>query len=171
MIPLTQTTLILGLLFLTVLGVFFLVLAFLLVRKKDRADISNKLDLLQGKIQSDIKTFVAPNFISLAPNTDDFIQFAIEIWRLEQRIAKTSESLPENQQKSLGNPLEKMKRYLEKYDISIVDYTGQKFNDGLNLDVLSGKVDNNSVILETVEPTIMYRGQVIKKAKIILSSE
>lgn len=166
-----NTTLILGLLLLIILGVILFALVFLFIRRKDRDDISQQLVKLHAKIQGDIKTFVAPNFISLAPNTDDFIQFAIEIWRLDQRITKTADSLPENQQKGLGNSVDKMKRYLEKYDIAIVDYTGQKFNDGLNLDVLSGKVDNESIIQETVEPTIMYRGQVIRKAKIILPNE
>lgn len=166
-----NTTLIFVLLSLITLGALLLAFGTLLMRRKDKSEVSKKLDQLHTKIQSDIKTFVAPNFISLAPNTDDFIQFAIEIWRLEQRITKTGNSLPENQQKGLVNSVEKMKRYLDKYDIAIVDYTGQKFNDGLNLDVLSGKVDNDSVIQETVEPTIMYRGQVVRKAKIILPSE
>lgn len=147
------------------------IIIFLFIRKKDRKDISQKLEDVTTKIRSDIKTFVAPNFINLSPNTDDFTQFAIEIWRLEQSVLKMDESFSENQKKRLTNSVEKMKRYLEKYDISIIDYTGQKFNDGLNLDVLSGRVDNESIIQETVEPTIMYRGQVIKKAKIILPSE
>ena len=166
-----NATLILGLLLLIALSIILLAWGFLLIRRKDGHDLSQKLEKLHTKVQNDIKAFVAPNFISLAPNTDDFIQFAIEIWRLDQKITKTADSLPENQAKSLGNSVDKMKRYLEKYDIAIVDYTGQKFNDGLNLDVLSGKVDNESIIQETVEPTIMYRGQVIRKAKIILPNE
>jgi molecular chaperone GrpE (heat shock protein) len=63
---------------------------------------------------------------------------------------------------------------LEKYDIEIVDYTNQKFNDGLNLDVLSVEKEptiSESIVKETVEPTVMYRGQVIKKAKIIVLSK
>jgi len=148
-----------------------LTLGFLLTRKRDRNDISLQLAKLHAEIQNDIKMFVAPNFINLSPNTDDLIRFAVEIWRLDKKITKVTSSIPENQQKSLENPVEKMKKYLEKYDISIVDYTGQKFNDGLNLDVLSGKVDNESIIQETVEPTIMYRGQVVKKAKITLPNE
>ncbi|MFP4539375.1 MAG: hypothetical protein ACLFNN_00380 [Candidatus Paceibacterota bacterium] len=166
-----NTTLIFVLLLLVTLSALLLALGSLFMRRKDKVVFSQKLDQLHTKIQSDIKTFVVPNFISLAPNTDDFIQFAIEIWRLEQRITKTKDSLLENQHRSLANSVEKMKRYLDKYDIAIVDYTGQKFNDGLNLDVLSGKVDNGVIIQETVEPTIMYRGQVVRKAKIILPSE
>lgn len=164
-------TLIFGLILLIILGMILLTLGFLITRKKDRDDTFQQLTKLQVQIQNDIKMFVAPNFINLSPSTDDLVKFAIEIWRLDQRIEKTTNSISENQRKSIENPVEKMKKYLEKYDISIVDYTGKKFNDGLNLDVLSGKIDNESIIQQTVEPTIMHRGQVVKKAKIILSNK
>lgn len=168
---LTNTTIIYLLVTFIVLLSVCAIIIFLFIRKKDRRDILKKLEDVGTKIRSDIKTSVAPNFINLSPNTDDFIQFAIEIWRLEQSVFKMDEAFSENQKKKFINSVEKMKRYLEKYDITIIDYTGQKFNDGLNLDILSGKINNESVIQETIEPTIMYRGQVIKKAKIILPSE
>ncbi len=61
----------------------------------------------------------------------------------------------------------------EKYDIEIRDYTNQKFNEGLNLDILSVEKDPaiaEPMVKETVEPTILCKGQVVKKAKIILLS-
>jgi molecular chaperone GrpE (heat shock protein) len=156
-----------------ILIVLFAVFLFLYMRRYRQENLSSKLAELYSKIKNDINFAVAPNSINLAPSTDDFIQFAIEIWRIEQRISKLTETLPENQRKGLENSAQKFKRYLEKYDIEIVDYTNQKFNDGLNLDVLSVEKDPSvpeSIVKETVEPTIMYRGQVIKKAKIIVLS-
>ena len=67
--------------------------------------------------------------------------------------------------------MNKLKRYIANYDVEIVDYTNQKFNDGLNLDVLSVEKDPSitvPTVKETVEPTILVKGQVVKKAKIIL---
>ena len=92
---------------------------------------------------------------------------------MEQRVAKSASSLPENQLKGLGNSIQKLKRYLEKYDIQIVDYKDTKYNDGLNLDILSVEKDSTLPeprVKETVEPTIMCKGQVVRKAKIILLS-
>jgi hypothetical protein len=66
-----------------------------------------------------------------------------------------------------------LKKYISNYDVEIVDYTNQKFNDGLNLDVLSVEKDPavaSPTVKETVEPTILVKGQVVKKAKIILLS-
>lgn len=157
---------------LAILTVFFLLITFL--KRGRQENISAKLDEVYSKIRNDINFAVAPNSINLSPSTNDFIQFAIEIWRVQQRIAKLEATLPENQQKGLENSIQKFKRYFEKYDIEIVDYTNQKFNDGLNLDVLSVEKDpaiSESIVKETVEPTVMYRGQVIRKAKIIVLSK
>jgi len=157
------------------LVIFFLIDIFLfvifLIKYKQQIDISKKIDEMYSKIHNDINFAVVPNSIKLSPGTDDFIQFAIEVWRIEQRIIKIQNILPENQKKGIENSTKKLKRYFEKYDIEIIDYTNQKFNDGLNLDVLSFERKPNvtePIIKETIEPTIMYRGQVVRKAKIIV---
>ena len=49
----------------------------------------------------------------------------------------------------------------------------QKYNEGLNLDVLNVEKDASvtvPTVKETVEPTVLHKGQVVKKAKIILLS-
>jgi len=157
------------------LVIFFLIDIFLfiifLAKYRQQIDISKKIDEMYSKIHNDINFAVAPNSIKLSPSTDDFIQFAIEVWRIEQRIIRMQNILPENQKKGIENSTKKLKRYFEKYDVEIIDYTNQKFNDGLNLDVLSVEKKPNiteSIIKETIEPTIMYRGQVVRKAKIIV---
>lgn len=153
--------------------IFFavLLLSLVIIKKNRQNHISAKLDEMYSKIRNDINFAVAPNSINLSPSTDDFMQFAVEVWRIEQRLAKLQINLPENQKKGLENSVQKLKRYFEKYDIEVIDYTNQKFNDGLNLDVLSVEKDPTvmePIIKETVEPTIMYRGQVVRKAKIIV---
>lgn len=124
-------------------------------------------------IKEDIKFSVAPKFIDISPATNDLIELAIEVWRIEQRINRVLPALPENQQVSLTNSIQKIKRFLSRCDIEIIEYTNQKFNDGLNLDVLSiEKVASQlePIVKETIEPTIMCKGQVIRKAKIIVLS-
>lgn len=153
------------------LTIYLAVLLRPLLTEKENA--SAKFDEVYLKIRDDIKFAVAPNFINLSPSTDDFVQFAIETWRLKQRVAKIESQLPEGHKKGLENSVEKLNRYFEKYDIEVVDYTDKKFNEGLNLDVLS--VENDPTVTEpkvkeTVEPTVMYRGQVIRKAKIIVAT-
>jgi molecular chaperone GrpE (heat shock protein) len=153
----------------TILFVFFLLLEHLKINRRN--NLSAKIDELYSKIRKDINDSVAPTSIDILPAADDFIQFAVEIWRLEKQITKCQSSLLENQKKRLENSIQNFKRYLKKYDIEIIDYTNQKFNEGLNLDVLSYEKDPSiaeSIIKETMEPTVMHKGQLVRKAKIIV---
>jgi hypothetical protein len=149
-------------------------LSFLLFLARSRKDyMTIQFNELYAKIKDDIKFAVAPNFIKLSQGMNDFVDLAVEVWRMEQRVGKSASSLPEQQLKGLENSIQKLKRYLEKYDIEIVDYKNVKYNDGLNLEILNVEKDitiQESLIKETVEPTIMYKGQVVRKAKIILLS-
>lgn len=159
------------LLFIVVL--FLLIIFVLSLRNCKSEKNTNKLEELLSKILAEIKSSVAPKFINVSVEANEIIDLAIEIWRIEQRIAKSASSLPENQLKGLENSIQKMRRYLEKYDIEIIDYKNHKYNDGLNLDILSVEKDLSipePMVKETVEPTIMLKGQVIRKAKIILLS-
>lgn len=133
----------------------------------------DKFEELFLKIREEIKSAVTPKFMTVTIEANEITDLAVEIWRIEQRIAKSASSLPDNQLKGLENSIQKMKRYLEKYDIEVVDYKNTKYNDGLNLDILSVEKDPTlpeSIVKETVEPTVMLKGQVIRKAKIILLS-
>ncbi len=154
----------------------FLILALLylfLHRSSRQFTRPDKFEELYKKISEDIKYSVTPKFVELSLGVNDLVDLAVEVWRMEQRVAKSASSLPENQLKGLENSIQKLKRYLEKYDIEIVDYKNQKYNEGLNLDILSVEKDPTlpePMIKETVEPTIMLKGQVVRKAKIILLS-
>jgi hypothetical protein len=156
-------------------GILFLfAFLYLLTRRpRHQEEGSDKFDELYKKISEEIKYAVAPKSINLNASVTELVELATEVWRIEQRLAKVADILPENQRKGLENSVHKFKRYISNYDIEIVDYTNQKFNDGLNLDVLSVEKDpavTTPTVKETVEPTILVKGQVVRKAKIILLS-
>jgi molecular chaperone GrpE (heat shock protein) len=121
--------------------------------------------------QKDIQYAVAPKFVKISTETDNLVDLAIDLWRMEQRTNKILPNLPKNEQESINKAIQKMKRFLDKNDIEIVDHTNQKFNEGQNLDILNMEIDPNikeSRIKETIEPTILFKGQVIRKGKIIV---
>ena len=157
------------------IGIFFIfTFLYFLKRKSIYQDESpDKFDELYKKISEEIKYAVAPKSINLNVSVTELVELAAEVWRIEQRLVKVADIIPENQRKGLENSVHKFKRYISNYDIEIVDYTNQKFNDGLNLDVLSVEKEQSvttPTVKETVEPTILVKGQVVKKAKIILLS-
>ncbi|MCX6757237.1 MAG: hypothetical protein NTW35_03815 [Candidatus Nomurabacteria bacterium] len=164
-----NTILIVGL----VVVFFFLLFPFIFNKRKNRSGI-DKFEELHKKIREDIKFAISPKFIELSMGVNELVDLAVEIWRIEQRIIKVTDILPENQKKGLENSISKLKRYISNYDIEVIEYTNQKFNDGLNLDILSVEKDPNieiSIVKETVEPTVLVKGQVVKKAKVILLSK
>ncbi len=118
-----------------------------------------------------IRDSVQMKSIELSPTTSSIVELAVEVWRLEKRLSKAEPSLTDDQNKALQNSIAKMHRYLDRNDITLVDYTDQKFNEGLNLDILSIEKDpklHESVIKETHEPAVMHKGQLIKKAKVVV---
>lgn len=169
LVPQNLNIVILVISFITLLTCLSLLILFLYRRKPVESSV--KFDDLLLKILAEIKSSVTPKFMSVSVEANEIADLAVEIWRIEQRISKSSSSLPENQLKGLENSTLKLRRYLEKYDIEIVDYKDHKYNEGLNLDILSVEKDISllePIVKETVEPTIMLKGQLIRKAKIIL---
>lgn len=143
----------------------------LFLRRLQYQKNTDKFEKLFLKIREEIKFAVAPKFMEISLGVNELVDLAVEVWRMEQRISKSAANLPENQLKGLENSVQKLRRYLEKYDVEIIDYKNQKFNEGLNLDILSVEKDPSlpqPIVKETIEPTIMCKGQVVRKAKIIL---
>lgn len=133
--------------------------------------ISSQIHDVYKQLKYEIRTSVQSKFIELSVAMQDLVELAVEIWRMEQRINKASSSFSENHKKGITSSMEKIKRHLNKYDIEVRDYTGQKYNEGLNLDILSVEQDSTTaepLIKETVEPAVMCKGQLIKKAKVIV---
>ena len=121
---------------------------------------------------NDVMEFlIPPEFLDVSIQTSDLIELAIDMWRLERRLAKALPLLPEEQKANINNSLQKLKRYLDKYNIEIIDHTNQKYDEGQNLDVLAAEKDPNTkepTIKETKEPTILYKGQVVHIGKVII---
>ena len=122
-------------------------------------------------IQNQILSSIVPRNIRIEPSAQDLVDLAIELWRLEKRIKKTIDKVSEDESKAFQNSIAKLQRYLQKNDIEVTDYTGQNFNEGMNLDILSMEKDSalkQSIIFETHEPAVMHKGILIKKAKVVV---
>lgn len=152
--------------------VFLIILLYILVNKNNRnKSTPDEFEKLYQRIKEEIRFAVTPKFMDVSIRVNELVDLAVEVWRIEQRVAKSASNLPENQLKGLDNSIQKLKRYLEKYDIEIVDYKNAKYNDGLNLDILSVEKDptlTEPKVKEIIEPTIMYKAEVVRKAKITL---
>ncbi len=99
------------------------------------------------------------------------IQAAIEIWRIQNRVRKISQQIPDAHIRGFQNSIKKLNDHFRAYGIEVVDPTGEPYNDGANVDVIAFETDptlNHDIIKETLEPFIYENGSLIKRAKIIV---
>lgn len=110
-------------------------------------------------------------FVDLSPKSADVVELAVEIWRIQNRLSKASAELPDAQKRGLESSIQKLQKYLDTFRIEIVDHTNQKYNEGLNVNVLSFEIDPTiaaPLIKETIEPTITCDGKVVRKGKVVV---
>lgn len=124
-----------------------------------------------AETQKDMVSVLAPKLLDVSIQTKDLIELAVDIWRIEQRFAKVMTFIPKEQKVLFENSIQKLKKYLNKNDVEIIDHTNQTYNEGRNLDIISvekGSDTSKSIIKQTVEPTIMCKNQVVHKGKVVV---
>lgn len=124
-----------------------------------------------SRVRLQVAHSVEPKFLEISVDANSLVELAIEVWRLKKRLEKAEAKMSEDQAKALQNSYSKLLRYLDKNDIGITDYSDQKYNEGMNLDVLAVEKDKSlkqPVIKETHEPAVTLKGKLIRKAKVIL---
>ena len=137
----------------------------------DENKIISKIEESSKFLQAEIRRSVESQFLEISPELKDLIDLSVEIWRIEKRLNKISSKIQETQQQGILTSLLKMKRYLERNDIEVNDYSNDKYIDGLNLDVLTFEKNNSikdPIIKEMVEPSVMFKGKLVKKGKVVV---
>ena len=130
-----------------------------------------ELSAFSWNLKEDLKVFTKSESAGDSGQIEDLADMAVDIWRLEKKVSKLKADFPEYQSRPLENSLSRMKRVLQKHSIEIIDYTNQKYNEGLNVEILSVEKDGTllePIVKETVEPAILHQGKILKKAKIIV---
>lgn len=100
------------------------------------------------------------------------IDLAIEVWRLQDRV-KRLQSLTGRDDPSIAFSIDKIQHVLREIGIEAREYTGQTYNEGMSLDVLTfdypvGEKPVSRVVQETVSPAIFFDGKLYKMAQVIV---
>ncbi len=153
-----------------VLTLLFLGLIILLIKLVNK--VLNNIIIFNQDIKKEIQNSVQTKFIKFSPEADVLIQFAIDYWRLNKKINGIIKKLTEKEKLSLSFTLDRIKKYLDRSDIEIKDYTNEKYYEGLNVNVISvekhKQSSKDSSIKDTIEPAVMIKGLLVKKAKVII---
>lgn len=160
------------LLLLILLVFLFLFVMYRGIRKYNNL-ITIKLGELSTEITKEIKSSVQSKFVQLSPEADVLIQIAIDHWRLNKKVVDNVKSLSEKEKQTLQFSLERIKTNLSKFDIEIKDYTNEKYYEGLNVDIISVEKhkhsSDNPIILDTIDPGVIIKGMLVKKAKVVIA--
>ena len=145
---------------------------------KDKPDNKGILYLFKDRAQferciaSGCKLFSADNAFDASELTfsmELISSLAIELWRLEKRIDKAKNTI----NTSITDQFQRIKDILGKQEIEICEHTNADYDDGMSIKMLHvEEVDNlpagKMKIIETVKPSIYYRGKVISHGEVIV---
>lgn len=100
------------------------------------------------------------------------IDLAIEVWRLQERLKKMSAAGGKDDTASTF-AAEKIRDIFSQIGIEIRDFTGQAYNEGMSLDVLTsdypvGETPQNRIVQETISPAIYFDGRLVKMSQVII---
>jgi hypothetical protein len=136
--------------------------------------LERKIDHSNKVLRREIRESVEPNFIKIEPSAESLANLAVEVWRLSKKLEEAKSSLSDDLNQKMQNSVTKFERFLAKHDLEVKEYTGQKYNPGMNLDILNTEKNpgsEQSIISQTHEPAVMHLGTLIKKAKVIINEQ
>lgn len=119
-------------------------------------------------------------FIAQHKNTYDANELvsslAIEIWRLEKRIEKIRDLIMQKTDKNTNSVLDQLQRVkdiFKRQEIEVHDHMDEGYNDGMSVKALHVEVVDNLPsgemrIIETVKPSVYFKGQIISHGEVIV---
>ena len=132
------------------------------------SDIDNNL----GKIVNLLKSQLA-NAQSTVGNDDSLLKLSTEIgttaWRLKLRLAKTVEN--SDTMNRINRDLESIMDALTQGGIEIKDFTGEKYDGGMALNVIAFQPTQGITkeqVIETIKPTIYHKNKLVQIGQVIV---
>ena len=129
--------------------------------------------LLYKDILKEIKNSIKPLFLKVDITTNIITDLMFSVWQLDKNVNKIKSTNKEINTRAIDSTFNKIKNIFKTLGFESIDYTNKKFNEGLNVDIVAtNKVSDNiePYVKETIEPTILYKGNIVKKAKVIIES-
>ena len=126
---------------------------------------------LYKDILKEINNSIKPLFLKVDITTNLITDLMFSVWQLDKNINKIKATDKEINTRTIDSTFNKIKNIFKTLGFESIDYTNKKFNEGLNVDIVATNKVNNTIepyIKETIEPTILYKGNIIKKAKVIV---
>jgi hypothetical protein len=106
----------------------------------------------------------------------DLVEFAIQTWRLQRRVAGMDPQKHEREYKQFADSGRRFVKFLERLQVEFEDPTGKPYTTGwLDVEVVSwdeqgddaSPVESGAWVKQTVSPIVRHNGQTIKVGKVV----
>ena len=145
-------------------------------------DMSQNLTTIDGKlseVQNRLNTIPKPESGSQQPkgiSKTEAVAIASCIFDIDStiNIAKEEPKRFSSYGRTLSNQVKKTYELLKKQKIEVINHTGQKYYDTMKVEVLTWETSQDvehPVVTDTIEPTIYYKGEMVKQGKVIVASK
>lgn len=107
---------------------------------------------------------------SVLKDQQNLIDLALICWSLKKYSNKLiNENNLEEKSRPLKSNLTKFENLLNSFNVKIIDYTDQKYNEGMNVDIIDTIKSDIAIplIKETIEPSITINDILVKRARVI----
>ncbi len=115
---------------------------------------------------------IVQKYIPFDPNIDKLVSLATDVWRLNKIVQKLESSLNDDDKRRINNSLNRINTYLSNNNIDVEDFAGRKYNDGMNVEILSAEYSDSvdhPTISQVNRPQVSYTGIIRQKAQVIIS--
>ncbi|MBN2612314.1 MAG: hypothetical protein JXB00_12205 [Bacteroidales bacterium] len=107
-------------------------------------------------------------------SNEEVINLASNLYAVESAIGIASKDPArfDSYARTMNLKLKKLYEMFKKREIEIINHTGEPYYDSMKVEVLSFDISpiiNRPTITETIEPTVYYKGAMIKIGKVIVT--
>lgn len=121
-----------------------------------------------GKSKYRLKLYMDKEYF--LQNRQIIADLSVTFWSIKKYANKLiAENKLEDKSRPLISNITKFENILKSLNIEIIDYTNQKYNEGMNVNIIDTKRTDvqTDMISETIEPSVIINGELVKKASVI----
>ena len=98
-------------------------------------------------------------------------RFALETWRLRRRLDRYAQSAAPEPLRPLQEGVRRLEDVLLSAHVEFRDHIGERYSEGLQVEVIHIRDgDNGWQIVETIQPSILVSGRVVRQAQVVIGS-
>ena len=106
--------------------------------------------------------------LDVSMSTNELVDLAQQVWKIDSKVKDIE--ISDTKSRAIKSAFSKIYSIFKLYNLEIKDYTGEKFNEGMNVEIRATVKEEGiktPYIKETISPMITINNSIVKKAEVI----